>query len=455
MTVRILLVSGDETARAPVAEALRSMPWVSAPAEIAEAATGEQALSQAAAEPFDLAVAELVLPRPGISGAYALIRVRELCPRCRTLLVSDHDYVSEMVGGAADLFLPRGSGTGERELRAAVKELLPERMGDELATQALAVSEADILPATRAPVDSLPAEPIAGRYRPVADLGQAVGPVYRTEDLEAGSQVVVQLLPLAAASAEEEGTLRIRRTLSTARRLKHPNIVGIQDAGFDGEHIYVVTELVGGSPLRDVLAERGALPRQEALDITFSVLEALGHAHDLGLMHGDLKPANILLTPAGDVRVADFGLGNLFTLADVGEGDQASMGMQPSTDGTVLASVGYMAPEQIQGRSFDHRVDLYALGAVLFEMLHGKALSRFVSPFVRAAFLDVDREPHKLPELPGDRRLSEVLEEALAPSLKRRYASCEDFAEDLRASTGSAWSRAMRWMGLSGEKEDA
>ena len=450
MTVRILLVNGDETARAPIVEALRSMPWDHGRPEIVEAASGEQALPSAAAQPFDLAVAELVLPRPGISGADTLIRVRELCPQCRRLLVSDHGYVRELVQGAADRFLDRAGGEQDAaDLVAAVEELLPERLADELATQGVLVDDQAAGPGPASP--ALPPDLIGGKYRALAKLNHACGPVYRAEDTSLKRQVAIELLPLGSVK-QAEVAKQIRRSMAAASLLTHPNIVAVHDAGIEGEEIYVVTEMmIGGRPLRDELRERGALPRNEAIGIALSVLEALGHAHDLGVVHGDLRPTNILVTPQGEVKVADFGLGRLASFGSTGPG--VSTAVQPSTAGTVLATVGYMAPEQVQGRSMDHRADLFALGAILFEMLHGKALARVVSPFVRAAFLDVDRLPQKLPELPAGRRLSEVLEQALAPSLKRRYASCETFAEDLRGAGGPGWSRVLRWMGRKVVKE--
>ncbi len=440
MTLRILLVSGDEAAHPPMAEALRQVLWEDGAAEIASAESGEQAVALAAEEPFDLAVADLVLPRPGLSGATTLIRVRELCPRCRTILTSDHGYARQLTVVASDHFLVRERSTkapGATQLAAAARALLPDRLGDEQATRPFKIE-------SLATGETQPETRVEGRYRLFERLGRRRGGrVYRAEDTVLDRPVALKLFALQSPG-EADIERQIRRGLKQAERLRHDGIVAVHAAGIDGSDLYVATELVEGRRLREVLREHRALARGEAIDIALQVLKALSHGHDLGVTHGDLKPGNVFLAAGGGVKVADLGFTTLIPLT-LTERPDVSTRVAPSTDGAVLSTVGYMAPEQIQGRSVDHRADLYALGAMLFEMLHGKALSRVVSPFVRAAFLDMNRPPQPLPVLAGERALSRVIEHALAPSLERRYESCQAFRDELLAARRSGWRRFNPW----------
>jgi serine/threonine-protein kinase len=160
---------------------------------------------------------------------------------------------------------------------------------------------------------------------------------------------------LAADSSFVE---RFIREAKSVARLAHPNVVQVFDQGADGSYVYLAMEYIAGCTLRDVLRERGALQPRAALDILEPVLAALGAAHRAGFVHRDMKPENVLIGDDGRVKVADFGL-------------VRAVDTVTSTTGAVLGTVSYLAPEQIEHGTADTRVDVYACGVVLYEMLTG------------------------------------------------------------------------------------
>lgn len=152
---------------------------------------------------------------------------------------------------------------------------------------------------------------------------------------------------------------RFIREAKSVARLSHPNVVGVFDQGTDGTYVYLAMEYVAGCTLRDVLRERGALQPRAALDILEPILAALGAAHRAGLVHRDMKPENVLIGDDGRVKVADFGL------------VRAVDTHTTASTGSVLGTVSYLAPEQMEHGTADARVDVYACGVVLYEMLTG------------------------------------------------------------------------------------
>lgn len=203
-----------------------------------------------------------------------------------------------------------------------------------------------------------------GRYRVEQRL--AVGgmaTVYRGTDTRLDRVLALKVMHPALA-ADAEFTSRFIREAKAVARLAHPNVVNVYDQGADGSCVFLAMEYVPGCTLRDVLRDRGALSIRAALDILEPVLAALGAAHRAGLVHRDVKPENVLITEGGLVKVADFGL--VRTVA----ADTAATGATPI--GTVIGSVSYLSPEQIQQRPADPRSDVYACGIVLYEMLTGR-----------------------------------------------------------------------------------
>ncbi|WP_030932721.1 Stk1 family PASTA domain-containing Ser/Thr kinase [Streptomyces sp. NRRL S-646] len=206
--------------------------------------------------------------------------------------------------------------------------------------------------------DPLVGQVLDGRYR--VDARIAVGgmaTVYRALDTRLDRVLALKVMhPTLAA----DGTFvdRFIREAKSVARLAHPNVVQVFDQGTDGSYVYLAMEYVAGCTLRDVLRERGALQPRAALDILEPVLAALGAAHRAGFVHRDMKPENVLIGDDGRVKVADFGL-------------VRSVDTVTHTTGTVLGTVSYLAPEQIEHGTADPRVDVYACGVVLYEMLTG------------------------------------------------------------------------------------
>ncbi|MFC8129522.1 Stk1 family PASTA domain-containing Ser/Thr kinase [Streptomyces sp. NPDC057302] len=206
--------------------------------------------------------------------------------------------------------------------------------------------------------DPLLGQVLDGRYR--VDGRIAVGgmaTVYRAVDTRLDRVLALKVMHPTLA-ADVSFVDRFIREAKSIARLSHPNVVGVYDQGADGAYVYLAMEYVAGCTLRDVLRERGALQPRAALDILEPVLAALGAAHRAGFVHRDMKPENVLIGDDGRVKVADFGL-------------VRAVDTVTNTTGTVLGTVSYLAPEQIEHGTADTRVDVYACGVVLYEMLTG------------------------------------------------------------------------------------
>ncbi|MDX6759951.1 Stk1 family PASTA domain-containing Ser/Thr kinase [Streptomyces sp. F8] len=212
-------------------------------------------------------------------------------------------------------------------------------------------------------MDTTLEDPLVGRvlddrYRIDARIAAGgMATVYRAVDTRLDRILALKVMHPALASDAAFVDRFIREAKSVAR-LAHPNVVAVFDQGTDGPYVYLAMEYVSGCTLRDVLRERGALQPRAALDILEPVLAALGAAHRAGFVHRDMKPENVLIGDDGRVKVADFGL-------------VRSVDSVTNTTGSVLGTVSYLAPEQIENGIADTRVDVYACGVVLYEMLTG------------------------------------------------------------------------------------
>ncbi|MFD4604248.1 Stk1 family PASTA domain-containing Ser/Thr kinase [Streptomyces sp. NPDC058464] len=207
--------------------------------------------------------------------------------------------------------------------------------------------------------DPLVGQVLDGRYR--VDARIAVGgmaTVYRALDVRLDRVLALKVMHPALA-ADVSFVERFIREAKSVARLAHPNVVQVYDQGADRSYVYLAMEYIAGCTLRDVLRERGALQPRAALDILEPVLAALGAAHRAGFVHRDMKPENVLIGDDGRVKVADFGL-------------VRSVGSSTNTTGAVLGTVAYLAPEQVESGAADPRVDVYACGVVLYEMLTGE-----------------------------------------------------------------------------------
>src|SRR5262245_49761308 len=209
-----------------------------------------------------------------------------------------------------------------------------------------------------------------GPYEILSPLGAGgMGEVYRARDSRLGRDVAVKVVPPAVAG-NPTALERFEREARAVAALSHPNILTLHDFSHSNGTTYAVMELLEGETLRARLAA-GALPLRKAVDIAAAVARGLAAAHDRHIAHRDLKPENIFITTDGSVKILDFGLARQVDGAgvDATASPTRAVGTEP---GVVLGTVGYMSPEQVRGESGDQRSDVFALGAVLYEMVTGR-----------------------------------------------------------------------------------
>jgi serine/threonine-protein kinase len=256
-----------------------------------------------------------------------------------------------------------------------------------------------------------------GRYRVDARIAAGgMATVYRALDTRLDRVLALKVMHPTLAHDAAFVDRFIREAKSVAR-LAHPNVVQVFDQGTDGRYVYLAMEYVAGCTLRDVLRERGALQPRAALDILEPVLAALAAAHRAGFVHRDMKPENVLIGDDGRVKVADFGLVRAVdTVTD--------------TTGSVLGTVSYLAPEQIEQGVVDPRVDVYACGIVLYEMLTGEKPHRGDSP-AQVLFRHLNEDvPPPSAVAPG---LAGPLDELVAVAAARAAADRPSTAAELLA----------------------
>ena len=262
---------------------------------------------------------------------------------------------------------------------------------------------------------------IAGKYKIIDEIGAGgMGVVYKAEDLKLKRCVALKFLPPHLMDSRELKE-RFLIEAQAAAALSHPNICVIHEVGETEDRPYIAMEYVGGETLRDRV-KRGPLKPEEAMDIVSQVAAGLGEAHSKGIIHRDIKSANIMVTPKGQAKVMDFGLAKL------------RGGSSLTKSQTTLGTVAYMSPEQAQGEDVDSRTDLWSLGVVLYEMLTGEL------PFRGDRDLSIihsiiHEEPKPLKQLkpPVPEELQQVVSRALRKNRDSRYGSAGDMLKDLRA----------------------
>jgi len=283
-----------------------------------------------------------------------------------------------------------------------------------------------------------------GRYEIAAPLASGgMGEVYRARDTQLARDVAIKVLPPRFAHDEEQRR-RFEVEYTAASKLNHPNILAIHDVGMCGERketLYVVSELLEGQTLRERL-EDGALSVHRALDYGAQIARGLAAAHERGVVHRDLKPANLFVTRDGLVKILDFGLAKLAQEGDPLSPDEDDGAAQPTvtrgtTPGSVLGTVGYMAPEQVRGQTSDHRADIFSFGAVLYEMLTGRRAFRGDSA-VETMSAILKEEP---PEIGNSGRhvppaLARLVTHCLEKRAEDRFQSARDLVFDLESVSG-------------------
>jgi eukaryotic-like serine/threonine-protein kinase len=277
-------------------------------------------------------------------------------------------------------------------------------------------------------------EVIAGRY----ELEELVGVggmsnVYRAHDRLLERMVALKLLH-DRHSNDDEYVERFRREARSAARLSHPGIVTVIDRGEQDGHQFIVFEHVEGETLKQLVNREGPLPVGLALELALQIGRALSFAHTQGLVHRDVKPQNVLLKGDGRAKVTDFGIARALDVESA------------TTTGAVVGTSHYIAPEQAKGEKVDAQSDVYALGAVLYELLSGEVPfpgDNFVTVAMRHVNDPLPSLLEKRPELPL--RVVSAVERALAKDPSRRFPSMSAFVDELEA--------CLELLGRGGEQE--
>ena len=323
------------------------------------------------------------------------------CPKCGTELDDDVE------------FCPKDGATLKRQRKKSRPVTIdsPEAAGDPLIGRLL-----------------------DGRYKVRARLGSGgVGSVYEADHVGTKRTVAIKTLHQMFADSAEFRK-RFEREAQAASKLDHPGCVAVLDFGrverVEPEKdaaklhgtLYLVMEFVRGELLLDRIDRKGRIPAGEAIAIAVGMLGALAHAHSLGMIHRDIKPANIMVTPSGQVKLLDFGLAK-----------DTAASMEPLTRaGLVFGTPGYLSPEQAGGKPIDSRIDLYAVGVVLFEMVTGRRLFPHKDPIDQVRD-HLTREPDKprslVPSLSAE--LEAAILKALAKSPDDRFETAKEFADAL------------------------
>jgi len=277
-----------------------------------------------------------------------------------------------------------------------------------------------------------------GPYEILAPLGAGgMGEVYRARDPRLGREVAVKVLPHAFAK-DRERLQRFEHEARAAGALNHPGITAIYDVGSSSGIPYIVTELLEGESLRTLLAG-GPLPPARAADLGIQAAQALATAHAKGIVHRDLKPENLHVLPDGRLKMLDFGLAKL-TAHDAPPRDETGPQLQSLTvTGTILGTASYMAPEQVRDQKVDHRADLFALGAILYELASGKKAFPGETPADRMTAI-LTRNPEPLAPrvedaVPG---LEAVIRRCLEKRADDRFDSARDLAFTLETLVHAA-----------------
>jgi serine/threonine protein kinase len=261
---------------------------------------------------------------------------------------------------------------------------------------------------------------IGGRYEILKWLGRGgMGTVYEAYDRVLEEEVAVKVLR-AEVAASNDLTRRFRSEIKLARRVRQPNVCAIHEYGEDGDLRFISMELIVGTDLKRLIQESGRLDTNEAFNIARQIAEGLKAIHAIGVIHRDLKTANIMLDDRRLVHVMDFGIAKQF-------GPEASG--SATVTGHILGTPEYMSPEQARGEPLDPRTDIYALGIVMFEIFTGDVPFHGDTPVATLFKQLQDPPPVHDPRLP--RSLSAVLEKALAKDAGNRYANVADLIEDL------------------------
>ena len=257
------------------------------------------------------------------------------------------------------------------------------------------------------------------RYELLEKIGEGgMAVVYRAMDRRLNRNVAVKIMREEMAS-DEEFKRRFCAESQAVAMLSHPNIVAVYDVSHSDKAEYIVMELIDGITLKQYMDRRGILSWKEAVHFSKQIARALGHAHERGIIHRDIKPQNIMLLRDGTIKVADFGIASLENELQ-------------EADGQAIGSIHYIAPEQARGELPDARSDIYSLGVVMYEMMTGEvpytgdSLGEIAVKHMNAVPTPIHELNKDLPDV-----LEEIIGRAMAPNLADRYQTAAELADDL------------------------
>jgi hypothetical protein len=275
-----------------------------------------------------------------------------------------------------------------------------------------------------------------GPYEILEPLGAGgMGEVYRARDTRLGREVAVKVLP-AELSSDRDRLHRFEQETRLAGSLNHPGVLTVYDVGSHEGAPYLVTELLEGRSLREVL-QSGPLPTRKAVEYGRQIAHGLAAAHARDIVHRDVKPANVFVTRDGRVKILDFGLAKLTQLDILATGGSAVS--TQTAEGRIAGTVGYMAPEQVRGQSVDARSDIFAFGALLYEMLIGERAFRGETTVdTLTAILTKDPEEMSRPGRVVPPSLDRVVRRCLEKDPEERFQSARDVAFALEAQSGTS-----------------
>ena len=273
-----------------------------------------------------------------------------------------------------------------------------------------------------------------GPYEILSPLGAGgMGEVYKARDVRLDRWIALKILPPEVAS-DPDRLRRFEQEARAASALNHPNILSVYDVGSVDSTSYIVTELVEGRTLRDLLLP-GPLPIKKLLDLAAQIAEGLASAHEAGIIHRDLKPANIMVSRDGFAKILDFGLAKLADLREepeAAESKESTEKVSKTRPGALLGTVAYMSPEQVSGKRVDFRSDQFSFGALLYEMSTGRRAFRRETPIdTLVAILHEEPEPFEALNVRLPPPVRWVVERCLAKDPRERFTSTRDLARDL------------------------
>ncbi len=292
-----------------------------------------------------------------------------------------------------------------------------------------------------------------GPYEIIALLGVGgMGEVYRARDPRLDRDVAIKVLPTGFAS-DREYLRRFEQEARAVAALNHPNILAVYDVGEHQGAPYIVSELLEGETLRSRTS--GPVPQRRALEYAQQIARGLAAAHEKGIVHRDLKPENVFIKTDGSAKILDFGLAKLAQPDLLGAGGNLST-LAQTRPGAIMGTVGYMAPEQVRGEPADHRSDIFAFGAILYEMLSGRrAFAKDTSAETLAAILKEDPSDLTAVDRAVAPGLSRIVDRCLEKNPSARFQSSQDLAfalGQLDTASGAAAPirpaapRASRWV---------